>query len=125
MFVRPTGTLGDNWAAVEAANNADTQYVPTFETIAPGIIDYANQVRVAGETIIDAVARVRLNLAMTDAQRELLQIQIDRARAGLPPIQTSQYGVGGGQLQVQGLTLQNPLVLLALVAIVVMLLRKR
>lgn len=66
------------------------------DATAPGIVDIARQLQAAGESLIDAISRARMTVAMSDAQRELLQIQIDRARQGLPPIQTAPYTTTGG-----------------------------
>lgn len=61
------------------------QYVSTFDIIAPGIVDYANSIKTVGMSLIDAVSQARTSLAMSDYQRQLLQVQIDRAKQGLPP----------------------------------------
>ena len=62
------------------------------ETIAPGISDVAEAIRVQGEDWISAVSRAMGQVAMADYQRRLLNVQLERARQGLPPLDASQYG---------------------------------
>jgi hypothetical protein len=64
------------------------------DTIAPGLLDVAGQVAVAGESWIAAISRAMGQVAMADYQRRLLNVQLERARQGLPPLDASQYGVG-------------------------------
>jgi len=64
------------------------------ETIAPGLSSVADEIRVAGEDWISAISRAMGTVAMADYQRRLLNVQLERARQGLPPLNASQYGVG-------------------------------
>ncbi len=109
--------LGDRWG--DDPSLTDT-YVQTFDATAPGIVDYARAIATAGESLVSAVARARLQLDMTDAQRQLLDVQIDRAQRGLPPIQTTAY-TGGGGVSAQGITITPGLLLVAGLAAVVLL----
>lgn len=77
----------------------DRGFVPdlrqyNIETIAPGLPAVAEEIRVAGEDWISAISRAMGTVAMADYQRRLLNVQLDRARQGLPPLDASQYGVG-------------------------------
>lgn len=96
------------------APSADYVYAQEIEKGAPGIIDAVNTVRGTAESLIDAIARVRTQLQMTEAQRAYLDIQISRARAGLPPISASQHFGGGSDLS------GGVLLLLALGALLLM-----
>lgn len=109
--------LGDRWGDDPSLNDP---YVQTFDATAPGIVDYARAIATAGESLVSAVARARLQLDMTDAQRQLLDVQIDRAQRGLPPIQTTAY-TGGGGVSAQGITITPGLLLVAGLAAVVLL----
>ncbi|TXH48432.1 MAG: hypothetical protein E6Q97_24840 [Desulfurellales bacterium] len=82
------------------------QYAVSFNEIAPGIVEWANSFRAVGETLIDSIARVRTAIAMSDAQRAMLDIQLQRAQAGLPPLSMQQNSNGNG------------LMILALIALV-------
>jgi len=97
-----------------------------MDQIAPGIVDYAQSIRTASESIIDAINRARLSVAMTDAQRELLAVQVQRAQQGLPPINTQVYTGAGGITAgtILGMPAQT-FMMLALAAIGVYLLSKR
>lgn len=63
-------------------------------TIAPGLATVADEIRVSGEDWISAISRAMGTVAMADYQRRLLNVQLERARQGLPPLNASQYGVG-------------------------------
>lgn len=108
--------LGDNWGAETSPSGMDLAYAQTADQIAPGIVDYARQFQAVGESLIEAISRARMTLSMSDAQRQLLQVQIDRARQGLPPLQTTQYTGGGAGISTQTLLL----VALALGALILM-----
>ena len=72
----------------------DRGYVPAIDTIAPGIVEQARAVAIEGEDWISAVSRAMTTVAMADYQRRLLNVQLERARQGLPPLAASEYGVG-------------------------------
>lgn len=113
--------LGDTWGSDPTLNDS-SGYAAQFDATAPGIVDYARAIATAGESLVSAVARARMTLEMSDAQRQLLEVQIDRAQRGLPPIQTTGY-TGGGGSQPQGITITPGLLLVGGLA-AVLLLRK-
>ena len=47
-----------------------------------------------GEDWLAAGIRLANTVVMADSQRRLLNVQIARAQQNLPPLDTSQYGVG-------------------------------
>lgn len=69
-------------------------YFASLETVAPTITDKITQQAAPGESWMDSLARLLPILAATNQQRQLLQTQADRAKAGLPPLDVSQYGAG-------------------------------
>ena len=81
-------SLGDNWGAETSPSGNDLLYLQAADQIAPGIVDYALTIITSGETLLNAVNRARISVSMTDAQRELLAVQMERARLGLPPTVT-------------------------------------
>ena len=91
------------------------------ETIAPGITNVANAIRVEGEDWISAITRAMGQVAMADYQRRLLNVQLERARQGLPPLDASQYGA---TVNVQAPQL-NYIMLVGLAAVAFLLLRRR
>ncbi len=70
------------------------EYVAELEKLAPSITDKIEQVQTPGESWIDALSRIVPSILATVQQRELLQIQVERARAGLPPLDVSAYTPG-------------------------------
>lgn len=50
--------------------------------------------RVPGEDYIDTALRVAQSYILADSQRKLLNVQLARAEQGLPPLDSSQYGLG-------------------------------
>lgn len=70
------------------------EYGQIADSIAPGIVAQAQAIRVAGEDWISAITRAISTVSMADAQRRLLNLQLQRAQQGLPPLDSSQYGLG-------------------------------
>jgi len=87
-------SLGDRWGAETSPSGTNLVYAQTAEEVAPGILDVVASIRVAGESFIDALARARAQVALSDAQSDLLALNIDRARQGLPPISPQSYITG-------------------------------
>lgn len=73
---------------------ADSSYASTFDTVAPGFTTLIDQQQQTGESWATAAARLLPILAATEQQRQLLGVQVDRARQGLPPLNMSQYAAG-------------------------------
>lgn len=70
----------------------NTQYTIALDAIAPGVSDLATeQAKTSGTDWIDSLSRLIGVLAVGEQQRRLLAIQVDRAKQGLPPLDTSQY----------------------------------
>jgi hypothetical protein len=76
------------------ADNIEVDFLTAIQQTAPGVVDQANRLAVPGEDWISAIARAIPTLAMAESQRQLLNVQLDRARQGLPPLNASQYGLG-------------------------------
>lgn len=72
----------------------ENDYAAVLETITPGLNTFAEKQAVPGDEWWETVARAATAVVMTDYQRQLLQVQIDRAKQGLPPLPMDQYGVG-------------------------------
>lgn len=72
----------------------DPAYAESLHSIAPNVVQLTEANRQGDEPWYEALARLLPALAATQQQRELLKVQTERARAGLPPLDTSQYGVG-------------------------------
>jgi hypothetical protein len=93
----------------------------SWEAAAPGIMDKAASMAREGESIVESVARAASTIAMADSQRRLLNVQLERARAGKPPLDSSQYGLGVSV----GLSPQTVLLIGAALVAVVLLARRR
>jgi len=66
-----------------------------IESFAPNASAIVAQNQTPGESWADTAQKVLTALAMTEQQRTLMQINIERARQGLPPIDINRYsGVG-------------------------------
>lgn len=64
----------------------------SLEEVAPTITEKVTSLAVPGESWSQTIQRMLPILAMTYQQREILQIQLERARAGLPPLPNSDFG---------------------------------
>lgn len=69
----------------------DDQYAIALDAIAPGVVDTVATSKGNEESWIDSLTRILPALAATYQQRQLMQVQIDRARQGLPPLDPSLY----------------------------------
>lgn len=93
----------------------------SFNEIAPGVNSMAESAAIPGESYIDTLARIMSSIAMTAQQVKLMQINIDNARNGRPPIDTAAYsGIGvnvGLSSGTQQLVMYGGLALLAILAL--------
>lgn len=79
-------------AVVDATISSD--YVASLEQMAPNVTTLVEERRNEGENWYDALARLLPVLASTYQQKQLLEVQVDRARQGLPPLDATQYAGG-------------------------------
>ena len=71
-----------------------TDWAMAIEEIAPGFgAQFATQ-ESTDKPWLQTVLQTATALYMTDYQRRLLNLQLDRARQGLPPLSSSQIGLG-------------------------------
>lgn len=87
-------TMGDRWGAETSPSGFDLLYRVELDKLVPGSSAQAERVRQPGEDYLTAFLRVANGLILSDAQRRLLNVQIQRAQQGLPPLDSSQYGLG-------------------------------
>lgn len=85
-------TSTDSFVAYD--NTPPPEYVTSLEAVAPSITQKIAQQGGSGESWTDTLQRVLPMLAATVQQKEILSIQLARAKAGLPPLDNSQFGVG-------------------------------
>lgn len=87
------GTFTPSDLAVIDAN-ISPGWAQSLETLAPNVTTLVEDNRTTGENWYDALARLLPVLASTYQQKQLLQVQVDRARQGLPPLDVTQYAGG-------------------------------
>lgn len=66
----------------------------SLDAIAPGVTQTIADTQQPGESWMSTLQRLLPTLASTYQQSQLLQVQVDRAKAGLPPLDVSQYAAG-------------------------------
>jgi hypothetical protein len=69
-------------------------YATSLDQIAPGTTGVIQQQGSSSQPWYETLASALPLLIMTEQQRQLLQVQVDRAKQGLPPLDVSQYGAG-------------------------------
>ena len=69
-------------------------YTTALDSIAPGITSNIAQVQQPGQSWTDTLQSLLPTLATTYQQYQLLGVQVQRAKQGLPPLNVSQYGAG-------------------------------
>lgn len=117
-------TLDPNVDVIYVQNsNPSSAYGNAIESVTPGINQVISDQQQQGETWMDTLARSLPILAATYQQKQILSVQVERARQGLPPLDASQFAAG---VQV-GLTpdVKNILIMggIGLVAVMVLLRR--
>jgi hypothetical protein len=66
-------------------------YQVALESGAPGLVKKIKERQEAGETWADAAIRIATSLSLGIQQFQFMQINVDRARKGQPPIDAAQY----------------------------------
>lgn len=69
-------------------------YTTALDAIAPGITADVSASQAPGETWMDSLMKLLPVLATTYQQKQLLEVQVERARAGLAPLDVSMYAPG-------------------------------
>jgi len=90
-------SLGTTFAPGDATVSGlqpSPDWADALEAGAPGVTAVVAENQTSGETWINTLTRLLPVMATTYQQRQLLEIQTERARQGLPPLDASQYGVG-------------------------------
>lgn len=90
----PSGTYDPLLDSVDVTG-IPTDYADSIDMIAPGTATaVAQQQAGSSQPWYDTLMQTIPLLLMTEQQRQLLQVQVDRAKQGLPPLDVSQYGAG-------------------------------
>jgi len=71
--------------------NISSTYKVALEDAAPGVTTAIDQAQKPGEAWTDTLVRILPNLTMGVQQLQLMQINVDRARKGLPPVDAQAY----------------------------------
>jgi hypothetical protein len=87
------------WPVLDPSRDLSAYWTPppptwanALESVAPNINRVIQEQSQSGSTWVDTLQRVLPALATTYQQREILQIQLERARQGLPPLDNSAFG---------------------------------
>lgn len=85
--------------ATENASNPfnikDGNFDKVLNEIAPGVVSKINQTQTTGESWIDTLTKLIPALTLTTQQVQLMQLNIERAKKGLPPVDIASYsGIG-------------------------------
>lgn len=90
--------LGDAWGAETSPTGIEGAYVNEIAALVPEIEGAARVQRGPNETLLDSVFRVANQYIQTDAQRRLLDMQIQRAAQGLPPMKINPETQGRAEI---------------------------
>ena len=72
----------------------DPNSAAALDSVSPGLSTQIASQASPGESLLQAALRLAPTLVMANSQRQLLDVQLQRAQQGLPPLDASQYGVG-------------------------------
>jgi hypothetical protein len=90
-------TVQDDGYVYDATGAVDPNMTATFrqiEATQPGTITEAKTASFDWNSLVDNVTQLVQVGIQAEAQRDLLQMNLDRARQGLPPINAQQYMPG-------------------------------
>jgi hypothetical protein len=89
--LRPLETTnGSDPANINVGN-----YGAVLEKANPGILKMIQDTQTPGESWIETLTKLTTAITMTAQQRQLMQLNIERAKKGLPPVDIASYsGVG-------------------------------
>lgn len=73
---------------------AEGAYANAIAAQDPSLNSAINAAKLPGEDYIAAALRVAQSYVLADSQRRLLDVQLQRAQQGLPPLDAGQYGLG-------------------------------
>lgn len=90
--MKRVGTLGDAWST--SPSGVEGAFQNAIAAQDPQAAQLIESQRFPGEDYITALARVANTLVLAESQRRLLQVQLQRAQQGLPPLDSGQYGMG-------------------------------
>jgi hypothetical protein len=88
--------LSESWVPAVSTPDLSTSVIPVdykiaLEEAAPGVTTAVAQAQKPGENWTDTLVRIIPNLTMGIQQIQLMQINTDRARKGLPPLDARAY----------------------------------
>jgi hypothetical protein len=95
-----TGQVWDenlqDWVNATSTPDQSTLAIPVafkvaLEEAAPGVTTAVAEAQKPGEAWTDALVRILPNLTMGIQQLQLMQINVDKARKGLPPVDAQAY----------------------------------
>ena len=88
--------MADTWPTTQVGfDTAVSQLQVATDTIAPGFNDKVAAAAAPGEDWLTTAQRIMTAVTMTYQQQQLMSLNIERAKQGLPPLDIAQYtGVG-------------------------------
>jgi hypothetical protein len=91
-----SGTFDPSLDLQQIHSLPDEQWAAALDSVAPTfsqkLVDTTSED--TGTSWIDKALQLMTAVQMSDTQRRLLNVQIDRASKGLPPLDASQYSAG-------------------------------
>jgi len=70
-------------------------YQQVFNQAGPGVVEAIQQAQSPGENWTDTFAKIATNLGLGFQQYQLMNLNVERARQGLPPIDVARYSGAG------------------------------
>jgi hypothetical protein len=70
-------------------------YQTVFNQAGPGVVDAIKQAQNPGEKWTDTFVKIATNLGLGVQQYQLMNLNVQRARQGLPPIDVASYSGAG------------------------------
>jgi hypothetical protein len=95
LFTDPNALTGAALPATDPTSGITYDYSSAINQISPGLGTSAVQAAsTSGQSWVQTLANLATSLTLANSQRQLLNVQLQRAQQGLPPLDASQVGLG-------------------------------
>jgi len=90
----------NSWVAATSTPDVSTvdmpaSYQQVFNQAGPGVVEAIQQAQNPNEKWTDTFAKIATNLGLGFQQYQLMNLNVERARQGLPPIDVARYSGAG------------------------------
>jgi hypothetical protein len=95
LFTDPNALTGAALPATDPTSGITYDYSSALDSISPGLgASTVQAASTSGQSWVQTLSNLASSLVLANSQRQLLNVQLQRAQQGLPPLDASQVGLG-------------------------------